>query len=245
MRFFFLFLHRRKFAVLKNVILLFCLQPFVSANVFRLNFKNQLDTKGEEIVLMNISQNLVMALKKFMMLTETVHLLQALKKNDRSAQKYLYESYAKAMYNVALRITGDADDAQDALQESFIKIFKSIGRFDYPEKMPAWIKKITVNTSLNLLKSRKRKLKLFDELPSESYESTDFDIADENLLRVEAVKKAVKQLPDGFRVIFTLHVFEGYDHTEISEILGISESTSKTQLLRARQKLCAMLKNKL
>jgi RNA polymerase sigma-70 factor (ECF subfamily) len=167
-------------------------------------------------------------------------LLVALKNSDRKAQKHLYESYAKAMYNVALRITGDEDDAKHLLQESFVRVFTGIDKFSQPEKMPGWIKKITVNTALNLLAKQKRKLKFQDELKEEYY-GTEENFEEEHLLKIEAVKKAVNKLPDGFRIIFSLYVFEGYDHAEIAEILGISESTSKSQLLRARQKIYALL----
>jgi RNA polymerase sigma-70 factor (ECF subfamily) len=169
-----------------------------------------------------------------------------LQNGEKTAQRQLYESYAKAMYNVCLRITGDTDDAQDALQDAFVKIFRSITSFDKPTLLPAWIKKITVNTAINLLQKKKRQKALKDELQNdfenESNEN-NADNFDDQLLKVDAVKKAIQLLPDGYRVVFSLYVLEGYDHTEIAEILDIAVSTSKTQLSRARLKILSILKN--
>jgi RNA polymerase sigma-70 factor (ECF subfamily) len=139
------------------------------------------------------------------------------------------------MYNICYRMMNDAEDARDMLQEGFLDAFRRLDSFRFESTIGAWLKKIVINKCINALE--KRKILWVDE------EVTDIHLPDENEgyneeelhLSVERVKKAMNQLPEGARVIFSLYLLEGYDHAEISEILHISESTSKTQYMRARQ----------
>jgi len=161
-------------------------------------------------------------------------LVEACKAGDRKAYNELYNSYAKAMFNICYRMMNNAEDARDILQEGFVDAFRRLESFRFESTFGAWLKKIVINKCINALE--KRKIIWVDEEISDEYVSDAETINEEELqLSVERVKKAMNRLPAGARVIFSLYLLEGYDHTEISEILHISESTSKTQFMRARQ----------
>ena len=129
----------------------------------------------------------------------------------------------------------DAEDARDMLQEGFVDAFRRLESFRFESTFGAWLKKIIINKCINALE--KKKITWVDEDLPDDYPGDDHETINEEELQlsVERVKKAMSLLPEGARVIFSLYLLEGYDHTEISEILHISESTSKTQFLRARQ----------
>jgi len=157
---------------------------------------------------------------------------------DRTAYEELYRLYEKAMYSISLRITNDEDDAQDVLQEAFVSAFQYLNTYNKSASFGAWLKRIVVNKSINLIKKRKIELtQMTDDvdLPEEEDEyNSDFSVSQ--------VKQAIKLLPDGYRTIFSLYLLEGYDHREISQILGITESTSKSQFNRSKKKLITILK---
>jgi len=136
----------------------------------------------------------------------------------------------------------NVEEAQDMLQEGFTDAFRRMESFRFESTIGAWLKKIFINKCINALEKRKivwTDLEISDmQLNAAENESPD---EEELQLSVERVKKAMNQLPEGARVIFSLYLLEGYDHTEISEILKISESTSKTQFMRARQMVKEML----
>jgi RNA polymerase sigma-70 factor (ECF subfamily) len=128
----------------------------------------------------------------------------------------------------------NAEEAQDMLQESFVDAFRRLESFRYESTFGAWLKKIVINKCINALE--KRKIIWADEEIQDNYDAGNENIDEEELhLSVERVKKAMNRLPEGARIIFSLFLLEGYDHSEISEILHISASTSKTQFMRARQ----------
>jgi RNA polymerase sigma-70 factor (ECF subfamily) len=161
--------------------------------------------------------------------------VEACKAGNRKAYNELYNSYAKAMYNICFRMMNNAEEAQDMLQESFVDAFRRLESFRFESTFGAWLKKIVINKCINALE--KRKISWVDEEITETMIPVVADEAvdeEELQLSVERVKKALNLLPEGARVIFSLYLLEGYDHTEISEILRISESTSKTQFMRAR-----------
>jgi RNA polymerase sigma factor (sigma-70 family) len=169
-------------------------------------------------------------------------LVEACQAGDRKAQYELYHSYAKAMYNICLRMMNQSDEANDLLQEAFIDAFVRINTFRFESTFGAWLKRIVVNKCINAL--QKRRIEFVGEELSESEIRVDEDenIDEEELqLSVERVKKAMSQLPGNARIVFSLYLFEGYDHTEIAEILNISESTSKTQFMRARLRVKEIL----
>jgi RNA polymerase sigma factor (sigma-70 family) len=162
-------------------------------------------------------------------------LVDRCRKGDRKAQNELYHIYARPMYNVCMRIVNHVGEAEDILQESFIEAFRSIYDFRADSTFGAWLKKIVVNRSVNYLK--KRKLKLLEDIPETAdavYEDKD---RDPTQWEVQKVHKAIQELPDGYRLVLSLYLLEGYDHAEIAQILNISESTSKSQYNRAKAKV--------
>ena len=164
-------------------------------------------------------------------------------KGNRTAQHTLYQRYCDAMYNVCYRILGSEPEAEDALQESFIDVFRRLDSFRGESSLGAWIKRIVINHCLNELKRRKVNLMPMEDHYSEtiSEESTDdYDIEYD----VKRVKDAIMKLPDGYRQVLTLYLIEGYDHGEIATIMGIQETGSKSQYSRARARLRELLKLK-
>jgi len=164
-------------------------------------------------------------------------LVEKCKKGDTRSYQTLYQQYAKAMYNTSLRILNNSSDAEDVLQEAFMDAFRYLNDFNYKSTFGAWLKRIVINKSINIL--RKHKADLIDIDTTQVHEvANDETLDEENIqLKVEEVKKAVKLLPNGYRTVLTLYLFEGYDHEEIAEIMRISESTVRTQYHRAKQKL--------
>ena len=170
-------------------------------------------------------------------------LIEECKLGDSKAQYKLYRLYSKAMYNVSYRMTGNTSDAEDVLQEAFTEAFLKLDTYRYESSFGAWLKRIVINKTINHLKKKKANLLLTDGV--EEYECEDdgnIDWEDINF-SVASIMEAHGKLPEGYRLVFSLYLLEGYDHAEISSILNISESTSKTQLLRAKQKLKELLKN--
>jgi RNA polymerase sigma-70 factor (ECF subfamily) len=146
------------------------------------------------------------------------------------------------MFNTSLRIVNNTADAEDVLQESFLDAFRSLHDFHYRSTFGAWLKKIVINKSINIL--RKRRNDLVDMESTELQAVPDEDGVNEEEIhyRVEEVKKMITRLPDGYRTVLSLYLLEGYDHEEISQILNISHNTVRTQYVRAKQKLLTLLK---
>lgn len=159
---------------------------------------------------------------------------------DQAAFKELYRLYSRAMFNTALRILSDKAEAEDVLQESFLAAFRNLDQYRGEATFGAWLKRIVVNQSLTVLKKRMEFSftedldQLPDELLLESPTAFPYSISQ--------VTKAIKMLPDGYRTVLSLYLVEGYDHSEISEILNIDENTSKSQLSRSKRKLIELLK---
>ncbi len=144
------------------------------------------------------------------------------------------------MYSVSLRIVNNEAEAEDIMQESFLKAFRKMSTYKGEVSFGAWLKKIVVNRSLDHLKKKKVK---FEDVTTSTFQLT----SDEETYKdvdVERIKSAISQLSDGYRTILSLYLIEGYDHDEISEILGISNSASRTQYSRAKDKLREILKGK-
>lgn len=178
---------------------------------------------------------------------ETIHfidphreLVAQCKKGDRKAQFELYKLYSKAMLNVSFRIVNHIAEAEDILQESFLQAFKSIEEFEGLSTFGLWLKQIVVNRSINQLRKRKLVLEELDAVQEQFSEEAG---TDEELLsmQVKEIHQAIQQLPDGFRIVLSLYLLEGYDHEEIAQVLKISESTSRTQYMRAKKKLHILL----
>jgi len=169
-------------------------------------------------------------------------LVERCKQGDSRAYAALYQKYAKAMYNTSLRIVNNTGDAEDVTQEAFTDAFRSLEDFHYKSTFGAWLKRIVINKSINYL--RKRKMDLIDiektnigHLPEEQGMDEQ-----EIQMKVEDIKKAVTLLPNGYRTVLTLYLFEGYDQEEIAEILQVTHATVRTQYMRAKQKLLQHIK---
>jgi len=172
-------------------------------------------------------------------------LLDGCKEGDQKAQFQIYKLYYKAMYNTSLRIVDDTMEAEDIMQESFLSAFEKIDTYSGTVSFGAWLKKIVVNRSLDALNKRKAVFEDIDSHVDIKDESVDDSDRGEDIdVRVEEVKKAIERLPDGYRVILSLYLLDGFDHDEISDILSINSSTSRSQLSRAKQKLISELQKK-
>jgi RNA polymerase sigma factor (sigma-70 family) len=178
-------------------------------------------------------------------LTATVffdELVEKCKQGEVQSYKELYHRYSKAMFNTSLRIVNNHSDAEDVLQESFLAAFNHIQDFDHSSAFGAWLKRIVINKSISLL--RKRKLVMVDIDETSATNAKEEDRLDEEdfQLKVESIKKAVTELPNGYRTVLSLVLFEQCSYEEVSEILNISETTARTQYHRGKQKLVQLLK---
>lgn len=166
-------------------------------------------------------------------------LVQNCLKGKPGAQKQLYELFAKNMLGICYRYTKSIPDAEDVLQEGFVKVFRNMHQYKSQGELGAWIRRIMVNSALNFLKrNRKYQDQLFF---TEEYLHP---VADNNpavLLQAKELADLIRQLPDGYQLIFNLHAVEGYTHVEISSMLGISDSTSRSQYARARALLISWI----
>jgi len=168
-------------------------------------------------------------------------LIDACKKGDRKAQFELYRLYSSAMYNTTLRIVRDPDDSEDVMQEAFLKAFSRISTYRGEVSFGAWLKRIVVNKSLDFLRLRRERVSLdevnkVEEIPEDDPGVIEFAYS------ADEIRKAIYALPEGYRIVLSLILLEGYDHEEVSEILRISNATSRTQYHRAKKKLAELLK---
>ena len=170
-------------------------------------------------------------------------IIELSKEGNPKAQYQLYKLYARAMFNICVRMLNNMEEAEDLLQESFTDAFMKLKTFRYESSFGAWLKRIVINKCINSLQKKKIDL-VFPERqlePEYRDETVDYGQIEMDVRRIH---RAVEQLPDGYRVIFSLYALEGFDHKEISRILNISESTSKSQYLRSKQKIRELLNNK-
>jgi len=172
-------------------------------------------------------------------------LIDGCRAGDQKAQFQVYKLYYKAMFNTSLRIVNDLMEAEDVMQEAFLSAFEKINTYSGSVSFGAWLKKIVVNRSLDALSKRKA---IFEDIEAHTgiYDNSGEEIAYKQDVeaKVEEVKNAIEKLPEGYRVILSLYLIEGYDHDEIADMLNISSSTSRSQLSRAKQKLVSVLKEK-
>ncbi|MBL7806270.1 MAG: RNA polymerase sigma factor [Saprospiraceae bacterium] len=169
--------------------------------------------------------------------------IQACLKGDRLAQKQFFELFKGKMFALCLRYANSREDAEDILQDGFVKVFRDLGQYAGAGNFEGWVRKIFVNTALQHLHRQKRSPLITDLDGQDFPDETDPYMAEEppakNMIRI------LQQLPVGFRTIFNLHVLEGYSHPEIAEIMGISVGTSKSQLLRAKAHFRKLLEGSL
>ncbi|MEO6229416.1 MAG: sigma-70 family RNA polymerase sigma factor [Ferruginibacter sp.] len=153
-------------------------------------------------------------------------------KQKPSAQQQLYEHFAPLMLGVCYRYTKSINDAEDILQEGFVKVYQHLSKYNASGELGAWIRRIMVNTALNYLKRTKRYRSemVFADMPLHAVSDDNPNVK----LDTKELSELIRQLPTGFQTIFNLYAIEGYTHVEIGEILGISDGTSKSQYARAR-----------
>jgi len=162
-------------------------------------------------------------------------LVNGCRQGQRVAQYELYRRYNRAMFGTCLRMCGNREDAEDILQGSFADVYGKLDYFRGDSTIGAWIKRIVINNCLNHLKRRRLH---FAELKEELAPAQEDQVFEEDgSMDVAKIQAAVKRLPDGYRTVLSLYLFEGFDHAEIGDVLNISEQTSKSQYSRARKRL--------
>jgi RNA polymerase sigma factor (sigma-70 family) len=167
-------------------------------------------------------------------------LIEKCKEQDQSAQFRIYQLYYKSMYNTSLRIVNNPAEAEDIMQEAFFIAFEKIGAYKGEVSFGAWLKRIVINKSIDYQRAKKVIFEELDEGSEQLQEDVHLDDDDmqEQLMKI---KKAMGMLSNGYRIVLSLYLLEGYDHEEIGQILNISESSSRSQLARAKQKLLELI----
>lgn len=191
---------------------------------------------------MTIAPCIKQAKLKMKVLDSEQVLLQRCRAGEPQAQFQLYSQHAKAMLNVAYRIVNHREDAQDVLQEAFVKAFAKLDRFNATSDFVFWLKRIVVNTAITHLKKNGGLKNLHQAYLQQTDTTSSSDIAYE-ALQIEQVQKTLMELPDGYRTVLSLYLLEGYDHREIAEILKISVSTSLSQYKRGKDRLLHLIKS--
>lgn len=160
-------------------------------------------------------------------------LIKKAKKRDRNAQRQIYERYAPKMLSVCRRYISDIHYAEDVMIDAFMKVFTHLDKFRFQGSFEGWIRRIMINQSISFLRSKKQMVFTEDLtiFPEESWVNSNQE------LEVEEIQQVIDNLPDGYKMVFMLYAIEGYKHAEIADMLGISESTSKSQLFKARKML--------
>jgi RNA polymerase sigma factor (sigma-70 family) len=176
--------------------------------------------------------------------TATIHtdeLVQQCLQGEMKAYSELYERYCKAMFSTCYRIVNHFAEAEDVLQDSFMDAFNNLKTFSYESTFGGWLKTIVINKSINHLRKKKLNLIDIDKVVTENLMEEDVINEEEIIYKVEEVKAAIQLLPDGYRTVLSLYLLEGYDHEEIAEIMHVATSTTRTQYMRAKQKLLQIL----
>ena len=166
-------------------------------------------------------------------------LIESCINGDRKSQKDLFDRFAGKMFSLCKRYARNVQESEDMLQEAFVKVFNSLDKYSYKGSFEGWIRRIVVNTCLRYLEKDKISFENFDLVEysaSNVIQSSAIDnLAEEELLNL------IAKLPDGYKMVFNLYVIEGYSHKEIAEMIGIGESTSRSQLVKARKLLKDLL----
>ena len=165
-------------------------------------------------------------------------LIHQCKRQDRKAQAELYRLYSAKLFTLCLKYSGSYQQAQDLLQDGFVKIFVNIEQFKGKGSFEGWMTRIIINTALKRRKKQGLYLSILEDYPDE--QPADLD---EEALSLEFLIKIIQELPEAYRLVFNLYVMEGHPHKEIAEMLQISEGTSKSNLARARMKLRESIKS--
>jgi RNA polymerase sigma factor (sigma-70 family) len=163
---------------------------------------------------------------------EEKQLIEACIQGIAKHQKILYDTYSGQMYSICLRYSNDNHQAQDILQNGFIKVFKNLGKFRNEGPLGAWIRRIILREAIQHVIAKKKERISFSTLEHEMNFDSDLEIADE--LTYDRIIQLTNNLPHGYRMVFTMFVLDEMSHSEIAELLNITESTSRTQLKRAK-----------
>lgn len=155
-------------------------------------------------------------------------------RQDSKCQRALFDRYAGKMMGVCTRYAKDTMEAEDMLQDAFIKVFQYIGQFKFEGAFEGWIRRIVVNTAIRHLEKKKIQFKDIEET---TYDAPRVEASAYTHLGQEDLLKLINQLPDGYRMVFNLNAIEGYSHEEIAEMLNIQPGTSRSQLVKARKML--------
>ncbi len=174
-------------------------------------------------------------------MTDQSQLIKNCLKGKATAQKQLYDEFASAMLGVCYRYTKSLQDAEDVLQDGFVRVFTFLDQYNQQGELAAWIRKIMVNTALNYLKKSKKYQHdlLFDKTELHVINNDNPEV----LLNAKELAELIRQLPTGYQAIFNLYAVEGFSHGEIGQMLGISENTSRSQYMRARHLLISWITN--
>ncbi len=173
-----------------------------------------------------------------------VDLIEQCKRNNRKAQMQLYNQYCNGMYMVSKRFLNNSAEAEDAVQDAFIKAFKNLNQYKAEVTFGAWLKRIVINTCIDYLKSKKQQLVELKDVHLKVIDNEDNEWLVEDNVTIEIIKKTINTLKDKYKYVLMLYLVEGYDHQEISEILGITIVNSRTQLSRGKLQLQELLKKK-
>lgn len=161
-----------------------------------------------------------------------IDVVEKCKANDRKSQLKLYGQYCDGMYVVAMRFLQNSDDAEDALQDAFISAFQKIHQFSGEVTFGAWLKRIVVNKCIDFLESKKQDLLSLEEHHMQAIDDDDWSIGSE--ISIGEVKGAIQNLPEKYRYVVLMYLVEGFDHKEIAQVLELTETTSRTRLLRGK-----------
>jgi len=165
----------------------------------------------------------------------TENLIEKCRRGNRSAQLALYKQYARRLYIACLRIVGNVPEAEEAMQDTFLKVFTRIDQYQNGQCFEAWMHRIAIHTAIDYVR---RYTQEWEELSGNYTEPVEEEPDDENIeYTVAQIKEATKKLPSGYRVVLSLYLFEGYDMEEISSILKIQPASVRTQYMRAKRKL--------
>lgn len=168
-----------------------------------------------------------------------IDVVEKCKANDRKAQLRLYRQYCDGMFAVAMRFLRNADDAEDVLQDAFINAFQKIHQYSGEVTFGAWLKRIVVNKCIDFLKAQKQDVLPLEEQHLKAVDDDDWSVTPE--ITMAEVKNAIGHLPENYRYVVQLYLVEGFDHQEISQVLDIRKTASRTRLLRGKAYLKSIL----
>lgn len=180
---------------------------------------------------------------------ELQNIIEGCKKGKRKYQKMLFEKYYGKMKGVCMRYSRDEDEAQDMVQNGFIKVFDKLSVYNFTGSFEGWVRRIMVNTAIDLIRKNKNNTYAIEDesIISDEFEENGMILEeeiDERNLKAKMAVDAISELSAGYKMVFNLYIMEGYTHKEIGEYLGISEGTSKSNLAKAKQKLRSILLEK-